>query len=107
MGIKASEYNDSEAMCILGRIYEDGYDDLESNDKLAFKWYKKSAENGNVDGMFFTGYAYNNGIGIDKDIEKAIYWYEQAADKDNSTAMDNLAYIYQYGEGIAQNYEKQ
>ena len=45
----------------------------------------------------FIGFMYENGYGVERDVEKTIEWYTHAANNGNSDAMYNLAVIYQYG----------
>ena len=41
--------------------------------KEVIYWYEKSAKQGDQDAQFNLAKIYNNGDGIDKDIDKAIY----------------------------------
>ena len=43
------------------------------------------------------GILFENGIGVEKDIEKAVYWYERAAKMDDDLAKSNLADILRKG----------
>ncbi len=43
----------------------------------AFEYYKESAEKGYVHAQFRLAECYKLGIGIEKDLEKAIYWYNK------------------------------
>lgn len=52
----------------------------ESN-KLMFEKATKYAQNGDIGSMGRLGKAYRDGIGTEKDQEKAIYWLRKAADK--------------------------
>jgi len=49
---------------------------------------------------------YNNGDGVDKDINKAIYWFKKSVERGTSNAQYNLAIIYQYGDGIDKDNDK-
>ncbi|API87020.1 tetratricopeptide repeat protein [Francisella uliginis] len=54
------------------------------------------AESGDEIGIQNMAYDYTNGVGVKKDISKAIYWNKQAVEKFNSIdAMLNLASIYE------------
>ena len=42
------------------------------------------------------GYFYNNGVGVQQNIEAALYWTHKAAEKGDSQAMYNLGDIYEH-----------
>src|SRR5438309_1186493 len=66
----------------------------------AFEWFEKSAKQEYGDSQNNLGYFYENGIGITKDLEKAIYWYKKAVENGNENAKYNLELCYQIGKGI-------
>lgn len=43
------------------------------------------------------GVIYNDGVGVERDINKAIKYYQMSADRGNNLAMSNLADIYRKG----------
>lgn len=47
---------------------------------------------------------YQNGISVEKDLNKAFEHYSKAAEKKFVTAQYNLGLCYQNGEGVKQNY---
>ncbi|EXX50137.1 hypothetical protein RirG_273700 [Rhizophagus irregularis DAOM 197198w] len=49
---------------------------------------------------------YENGEGIEKNLEKAFHWYQKAAENGNENAMNNLAICYESGEGIEKDLKK-
>ena len=49
--------------------------------KEAFAWYKKAANKGNAFAGYELARRYENGIGVEKNIEKAIHWYELSSVK--------------------------
>ena len=64
----------------LGVCYERGTGvkvDLE----MAFQWYMKAAELGDVYGCFNVGECYYHGKGVEQDVRLAFEWYMKAADK--------------------------
>ena len=46
----------------------------------AFKYCKKSAEEGILEAQFNLGYMYDNGRGVKQDYFKAFEWYQKAAE---------------------------
>lgn len=53
--------------------------------------------------MYYLGFFYQQGIGVVRNIEKAIDLYQKAADKGNSAAMVNLGVCYEKGKGADKN----
>jgi len=45
----------------------------------AYKYYLSLAQGGHADSQVFIGWMLLNGIGINKDTNKAAYWFERAA----------------------------
>ncbi|RIA84982.1 hypothetical protein C1645_831513 [Glomus cerebriforme] len=84
----------------LGYYYQYGIGRKKDEFK-AFEFCLRSAEEGNVGAQNNLGYCcncYQNGIGIEKDLEKAIYcWYKKAAENGNEIAQYNLGRCYSYG----------
>ena len=70
---------------------------------MAFSWYQKSVENGNIIGQYYLGYCYEYGIGIEKDEKKSIYWYEEAFKNGNIDAKLYYADCYRLGKGVKKN----
>ena len=76
MDIKAAIQGDRYTQNSLGNYYQNGIGVLK-DEKKAFEWYLKSANNGCALGQCDLGYCYENGIGIDKNETKAIEWYSK------------------------------
>jgi TPR repeat protein len=62
---------------------------------------KKKAESGDRDSMLSLGFAYHEGEGVEKDLEKAFEWTKRAAKAGEPQAMFNLSVAYKHGEGTA------
>lgn len=67
------------------------------NHNLAFNWYKKSADTGNIDALFEVAEAYIFGHGIKKDRYKAFEYCKKAGLKGHKYAQFELASFYNYG----------
>ncbi|MBT0956951.1 sel1 repeat family protein [Alphaproteobacteria bacterium KMM 3653] len=66
-----------------------------------------AAEAGNANAQNLLGAAYENGNGVEQNIETAIAWYEKSAAQDFPRALHNLGIIYADGEhGITPDPEK-
>lgn len=49
------------------------------------------------------GYFYYEGLGVGKDLEKAVYWTRRAAEHGDRDAQYNLACFYEAGVGVARD----
>ena len=70
------------------------------NEKEAFKWYKKAAEQGDAWAQNNLGVCYENGQGVTKDKKEAAKWYRKAAEQGEASAQFYLAEMYEQGEGV-------
>jgi TPR repeat protein len=61
-------------------------DDLEGS----FKYFKKSAELGNILAQRMIGIMYLHGKGVEQDLEKSIYWINESAKQGNIEAINLL-----------------
>jgi len=83
--------------------------DVKKAEKIAkevVEQVKELAKQGDQDAVFLLGRAYWDGLGLDRDYEKAVDWYRKAAEAGNSEAMNNLGISYRDGKGVPQNNEK-
>ncbi len=112
---KAAEQGLADAQLNLGLCYEYGFCDgtndgnevdiiqawnainekMNANNEKAFEWYKKAAEQGNVDAQFKLGEYYRDGKGVVQDLEKAVEWFTKAAEQGHAKAKENLEKIKQ------------
>lgn len=57
--------------------------DPETPESEAQSWiyaaFLQAAESGDVSGQFSLGCCYEQGIGVEKDLKKAVHWYTRAA----------------------------
>ncbi len=59
-----------------------------------------------LDMTVFLGYMYDEGFGVEKDMQKAVELYEKAADKKHAYGQNNLGYAYANGEGVEKDMKK-
>ena len=62
----------------LGFCYEKG-SGVKQDYSEAFKWIRKSAQNGLPDGQCALGFFYTKGWGVDQDYAEAFKWYRESA----------------------------
>ena len=94
-----------ELQYMIGRFYFDGRD-TEVNDKEAFSWFKKAADQGQVDAQVYLGFCYYVGSGTKRDYDKAFTYYKEAAEQGDSEGLYFLGKCYHDGVGTEQNYEE-
>ncbi|WP_282782645.1 serine/threonine-protein kinase, partial [Phaeodactylibacter xiamenensis] len=94
---KAAEKGYSHAMCILGQLLMEPEADELRDSTLAFKYFESAANKGNTMGEYFLGQAYEYGIGVPVDFEKAWASYTAAADKGYPDALCKVGEAYLYG----------
>ena len=74
--------------------------------KIAFEYFKKSAKRGYSAGINNLGNSYQYGIGTDINKRKAFELYQKAANLDNMEAQYNLAYMYEIGDEIEKDIDQ-
>ena len=83
----AIKLNNADAYYLLGKCYLEGKEVIQNN-KKAFNQFLKAANNGSAKGTRFLGMAYLFGIGIKKDLDKAINYLLEAIElKDYLSAL--------------------
>ncbi|KAF0525726.1 HCP-like protein [Gigaspora margarita] len=83
----ACNENHAAAQYSLGVCYHDGVG-VDKSESEAFKWYKKSAEQGHPRGQ-----------GVEKNEYMAVNWYREAAAQEHARAQDKLGVCLQLGIG--------
>jgi len=61
------------------------------------------AEGGEARAQTSLGSMYSNGLGVPRDLVKAVYWTRKAADSGNPRAQANLGLFYMHGIGLPQD----
>ena len=67
---------------------------IEMDEELAFKWLKKSADQGYAVAEYSLGYFHWKGIGTERDKELAFKWLKKSADQGYALAEYSLGYVY-------------
>ena len=89
----------------LADAYNHG-DGINTNFELAFKYYKRAAEKGNVEASYNLGMLFQAGIGVPENIAEAIKWYENAALKGHVESQVSLGKVYTVGRQTLQDFER-
>jgi TPR repeat protein len=83
---------DKDAQFAMGTYYSS--EGKYTNPSKAVRWFEKAAEQGHAKGQGFLAGAYAEGIGIDRDYQKAEYWAKKSANQDCPTGMLILGHCY-------------
>jgi TPR repeat protein len=79
---------------LLGR-YQKGLSHLQLQEyEKAYRTWLKLAENGDAQAQFDLGVMFHNGLGLEKDNERALYWFDKAASQNDADAENYLGAIY-------------
>ena len=89
----------------IGILYLEG-ERVKQNDAEAVKWFRKAAEQGDVEAQTILGACYYSGSGVEQDYAKAVEWCRKAAEQGLAAAQNMLGDCYYYGNGVEQDYAK-
>ena len=81
--------NDKIAQYKLATFYRNGLG-VKQNNRRAYQWYLRSAEQGYVKSQYQVGKMLQHGLGVSKDLRLARVWYEKAASKNDRRASKAL-----------------
>lgn len=90
--LKAARLGSVDAMCRAAQMAL--VFDTEESRALAFEWFNKAADAGEVEGIYMVGQCLTNGWGVEPDEAKALDWYLKAASENHIDAMTELGVIF-------------
>ena len=105
LGLLILSLSKANAQYALGRMYIRG-EGIPEDKAEAFKWFSRSAEQGNLDSQHELGNCYILGRGVSQNISKAYKWWSIAANRGYANSQYNLGRMYFIGQGTPQNYIK-
>ena len=85
-----AQAGDSKTKYLIGVAYHFGWETIEKNINEAVDWYTKSANLGYYKACLALSNCYENGIGVKKDIDKAIYWARKTVEYAPATHINGL-----------------
>lgn len=101
--IKAADNGSTKAMLAIGDILFNGTPEIELDREAAFHWFEKAKDGDNPEGAFRMAEIYNQGLGKEKNLEKARALYEEAAVNNFKMAIPPLVLMLERGEGGPKN----
>lgn len=96
---KESNLNNSEALYILGELYQNGLC-VERNFDIAISYYEKAALFGSIDALVNLGCIYKNL----NNLEKAFYYFSLSANLNSFIGQFNLGTMYEFGIYVSKDY---
>jgi len=87
----------------LEQLYSEG--DLKAQNDL-ISCYQQLSEKGDSHAQYNLGVMHESGLGVKKNLKKAVALYQKAADQGYAMAQYNLGVMYEYGEGVEKNPQK-
>lgn len=87
---KSATQNNSFGQNVLGFLYEHPPKGEKENMKEAIRWYQKASQQGVYSSTFMLAKIYEEGKGVDKDINKASYFYRLAVKQGSKEAGEKL-----------------
>jgi len=94
-----AENSDAMSQCALGEIYSAGLLGVSTNFAEAAKWFRKAAEQGDVEAQCNLAHFYENGEGVTKNEKNAVRLYRKAAEQGYDPAQNNLGICFLKGNG--------
>ena len=76
---KRIEANDDSAIYTLACFYRDGLYGVPENQERAMELFLRAGKLGNLYGHFKAGFNYMNGLGVQRNMNKAVHYFELAA----------------------------
>jgi hypothetical protein len=89
---------DAKAQLVAGEAYEKS--GTKSDYAEAAAWYRKAAEQNNIEAQIHLAVCYRDGRGVTRDMGEAAGWYAKAAELGNVSAQGTLGLLYSFGQGV-------
>ena len=104
---KGAGQGNPECMELLGCLFFQGEEGIDTDYEKAFYWLNRCLEAGTLQSFSKLAYLYRTGAGCEKDEEKAIELYERAARTEyDGNALYELGFLYEDRGETAENLEK-
>lgn len=89
--LKRANRGDAEAQRIMGKRLFYGLNGTPVKRKIAIKWFKMAAEQGDAQALCILGELYESGVNVKQDTERARTYYQKAAEAGSYKAKEKLA----------------
>lgn len=76
---------------------------VEDHSQIEFDWYKRAADFGSAEGQRKLGECYEFGMGVKKNLSRAVQLYRKAAEQGDAEGQYRLGSCYYFGSGVETN----
>jgi hypothetical protein len=97
---KAAAQKWTDAQLLLGETLFFGRNGAKQDQVAAIPLLRAAADQGRLHAENLLGVAYENGLGVSKDLAEAVKHYQKAAEGGNAKGQSNLGRMYAYGKGM-------
>ncbi len=97
---QAARAGDALAQFTLAQALHDGKLGLAMDDAHAWKWYERSAAQGNGKASFMMARMASHGQGVAQDAKLCAQWLQKASEQGHAQAMYQLSVAYENGDGV-------
>lgn len=94
---QAANWGDVDAQILAKNIFLHGWYHHPITHHAALEYALVAAMNGDTASMYDLAWLYQNGHGIEHNVQKALYWLDKAANRDEPRAMDAYGMLYLQG----------
>jgi len=101
--IKQAAKQSATAQALLGRMHYHGLLGVVRSKSMALDWFRKAANKGQANAMYYLGDMYARGDGVRKSLPEGARWFRKAAAKGHAAAQYDLANMYDFGTGVPKN----
>lgn len=95
---------DADAQYVIGDKYFSGRLGADQDFKIAAKWYRLAAEQGNAKAQDSLGLIYRNGLGVTRDYKESVRWSKLAAEQGQAYSQGRLGLMFAKGQGVVQDF---
>ena len=99
----AAAVNELVAQFFLAVCYDNGFI-VEKNSTEAFRLYRRTAERGLPDGMYYLSACYKKGLGVNRDEARCNEWLQRYQKKGGKLLLPGICEIYNAGLKYSENY---
>ena len=86
-----------QRLSVGGRTYPQREYSIEPDTVKAIYWWNEAAKQDYIPAFYKIGYAYENGIGVQQNIRKAVEYYKIGAEKGDASAQANYGCLFRDG----------
>jgi hypothetical protein len=93
---------DPQSILLVAKAYAAG-SGVDQDDTIAADWYRKAADQGNIEAEIRLAECYRDGRGRARDMAQAAAWYRKAAEQGDPAAQATLGLLYSVGQGVGRD----